>query len=495
MALKYLDAMASDFSPLTIGLFKKSLDVLLPRFYDGFHLNENGFDIPRAMEKYCVVFVPNHKSHADYIVFYYLLYQKYRTRLNIAGGINLDIPLIGGLFRKSGCFFIRRSFTGNALYKLTLESYLCHLLESGDGAVKFFFEGGRTRTGKLLPPKLGFFRLLMDAHGGLRQKGGKPLLFVPVSIVYDRLAEHASLIRELEGEKKRSESIGQLLGLSDLLSRRLGGIRIVLGEPVECKPDCDARDVASRCFREVAANVEVTPVSLLALVLLDAPPRGGLGREELLGNCRTIIHYCRDFSIPCSLGLEEDLGRALSAMVRDGMVRRRADGRYSVGGGQGARLAYFKNTILHHFLVAWAVCAGQDEESLVERHRSLGFEFHLPPVGEFLRRAGEVAVYRAGHPGRVESFARSCRFIEEGRYRCALAIGDLSKECPGGFGYGAYVRRCGGFSSMAKSSMKYFSQCGIVVNRGGCYLVDSSEKLDRLIGIYEKSLVDQFGGH
>ena len=97
-----------------------------------------------------IIFVPNHQSHADYLALNYAFHKDYTDiPVHIAGGINLNIFPIGTMFRKSGCFFIRRSFTNDLNYKNTFEAYLYYLLKQGF-PIEFFFEGGRSRTGKLL---------------------------------------------------------------------------------------------------------------------------------------------------------------------------------------------------------------------------------------------------------------------------------------------------------------------------------------------------------
>ena len=120
----------------------------------------------------------------------------------MAGGDNLNITGVGGWFRKMGCFFIRRRFPDDAIYKLTLEAYLYHLLREGR-VIEFFFEGGRSRTGKLLPPRFGLYRMLMNAHSELSKVSGKKLAFVPVSIAHEYVPESRSLDRELGGDARR----------------------------------------------------------------------------------------------------------------------------------------------------------------------------------------------------------------------------------------------------------------------------------------------------
>ena len=118
------------------------------------------------MSKGSVVLVPNHQSHADYVEINYKFYKKYNRPLYVAGGDNLNIFPIGKIFRGGGCFFIRRSFQSDIIYKLTMEAYLYALLKQKQ-PIEFFFEGGRTRSGKLRPPKFGLYSMLLEAHSHL----------------------------------------------------------------------------------------------------------------------------------------------------------------------------------------------------------------------------------------------------------------------------------------------------------------------------------------
>ena len=158
--------------------FLNVLNNTVDRMYEGINLTfapevEN---FKQVVDDNCVVLVPNHQSHADYIALNYAIIKTFGFPVYIAGGINLNIFPIGFLFRNSGCFFIRRSFNNDILYKLTLEAYLYYLLGEGK-PIEFFFEGGRSRSGKLLPPRYGLFTMLMTAHSYLPQKRKKPLNF------------------------------------------------------------------------------------------------------------------------------------------------------------------------------------------------------------------------------------------------------------------------------------------------------------------------------
>src|SRR5207249_2925275 len=68
--------------------------------------------------------------------------------------------------------------------------------------------GGRSRTGKLLPPKFGMLTLEVDAW----LTGVKPdAYFAPISLSYEKIVEHRSYQHELLGGEKQKEDAKALL--------------------------------------------------------------------------------------------------------------------------------------------------------------------------------------------------------------------------------------------------------------------------------------------
>ena len=84
----------------------------------------------------------------------------------MAAGDNLMIPFFGNLLRGLGAFFIKRKSEKNnhrdEMYQALLHSYIIENLRVGN-SIEFFIEGGRTRTGKMLMPKLGLLSIVVDA--------------------------------------------------------------------------------------------------------------------------------------------------------------------------------------------------------------------------------------------------------------------------------------------------------------------------------------------
>src|SRR5690606_23927382 len=88
-------------------------------------------------------------------------------------------------------------------------------------------EGGRSRSGKLLPPKFGLLSMVVDAALLLHEKR---VSFVPISIGYERIIEEQSYVRELSGEEQQKENVGGLLKTTTILRSRYGRLYVQFGE-------------------------------------------------------------------------------------------------------------------------------------------------------------------------------------------------------------------------------------------------------------------------
>lgn len=131
---------------------------------------------------------------------------------HIAAGDNLDIPLVGSIFRRSGSFFIKRQLTGDVSFKRALRWYVQAMLGRGF-CLEFFPEGGRSRHGCILPAKLGLLRMVIDTlttssaesgpQGGIRPgRVPQDIMLVPVCIDYEHVAEAEGYVEQLLGKPK-----------------------------------------------------------------------------------------------------------------------------------------------------------------------------------------------------------------------------------------------------------------------------------------------------
>jgi glycerol-3-phosphate O-acyltransferase len=247
-----------------------------------------------------IIYVPCHRSHMDYLLLSYVIYVHGYAVPHIAAGINLKLPVIGRFLRMGGAFFIRRSFRGNALYTVVFMKYLAAIMERGH-SIEYFIEGGRSRTGRLLQPKTGM--LSMTVRSFLREPR-RPVVFLPVYFGYERLFEGNAYIGELSGKPKKKETILGLLSSLPRLRERFGRVSVNLGEPIVLTDILDRHDpdwrtlpveedrrspwigtavdeLAQAIMRNINAAAAVTPVNLVAIILL-ATPRQALPEADLL---------------------------------------------------------------------------------------------------------------------------------------------------------------------------------------------------------------------
>jgi len=298
-ARKMVLEIAADYSHPAV----RSLSFLLSNFwnklYDGIAMHH--FDKARAAAPgFEVVYVPSHRSHADYLLMSYQLHMSGVVPPHIAAGVNLNLPLVGPILRRGGAFFLRRTFKGNALYSVIFNEYMAKLIDRGV-PMEYFIEGGRSRTGRLLAPRAGL--LSMTVRAFLRAPR-RPVLFQPVYIGYEKLMEGKSYAGELSGKPKEKETLFALVrGIGKLFKQRYGHVTLNFGEPIELTPlleaasedwrsaaDPDSRPewlggAIDRLAGQIQVNInraaDVNPINLLALTLL-ATPKHAMAEADLL---------------------------------------------------------------------------------------------------------------------------------------------------------------------------------------------------------------------
>ena len=204
----YIEEIAANYNIAIIRVLAAIVGWIINTMFDGHTINTEGMNKVKNMSmKGPLILIPCHKSHIDYLILSYLLYHNNMPCPHIAAGKNLSFWPMGPLFRSGGAFFIRRTFRGAALYSRVFSEYIFKLLEEGFN-IEFFIEGGRSRTGKLILPKLGLLSILLDAY----KKGAcKDMIIAPIFIGYDRVIEESSYLDELEGGQKEPESFAQVI--------------------------------------------------------------------------------------------------------------------------------------------------------------------------------------------------------------------------------------------------------------------------------------------
>ena len=312
----YLDEIAADFSPNFAKFAYYILHTIFKIMFDGIVVNQDGLDAAKeASRKGPVVFIPCHRSHIDYLVLSYMYYKNDLSVPLIAAGKNLSFWPMGPIFRRCGAFFIRRSFHGAVLYANVFSEYIATILQEGYN-VEQFIEGGRSRTGKLLTPKLGMLTILLNT---LKEKRCKNLTIIPIFIGYDRVVEEKSYLKEIKGGEKNPEKFGTLLKASTFLTKRHGTIYIQMARPVSvnalaCDQNVDISTLQGREYNDFAAFVGnkviseinhvtiTTPFAVTASVILNYR-RPTIPYVEIQGLVQTYLRYLKLTKAPVAESL------------------------------------------------------------------------------------------------------------------------------------------------------------------------------------------------
>lgn len=226
-SVKIAEEIVSNQSAAGIRFLYIILEWLWNKLYKGTKVH-NLENIKTLAGKYSIVYLPAHRSHIDYLLLSYILYANGMMPPHIAAGINLDMPIIGGILRRGGAFFMRRSFRQDDLYKAIFEEYVYTLFDKGH-PVEYFVEGGRSRTGRTLKSRPGL--LAMTVKAAMRGTS-KPLLLVPVYFGYERVLEGGTYLGELKGKKKQKESFFSVFKIIPTLKQNFGEVSVNFGEPL-----------------------------------------------------------------------------------------------------------------------------------------------------------------------------------------------------------------------------------------------------------------------
>ncbi|MFO0618346.1 MAG: 1-acyl-sn-glycerol-3-phosphate acyltransferase [Polyangiaceae bacterium] len=299
---KMLRELSALPSPELVEAIAPIADALVQQVYTGIDVDTEGLERLRAASKRGgVVLLPSHKSHVDYLILSYVLKKHMLELPLIASGDNLAFFPVGAMLRRGGAFFIRRSFRGDKLYAALVDAYIRRVIKDG-WAIEFFLEGGRSRTGKLLPPQLGLLNIVVDAALELESR---PLSFVPISIVYERTMEDVELVRERAGAPKEKESARSLLAVGEALLEKYGRVNVQFGQVIDlaafrrdvgldgatltpAKRRALVTRLANRVMSEINNATAVTAGALVATALLDMEGRG-LAHHELVARCGALL--------------------------------------------------------------------------------------------------------------------------------------------------------------------------------------------------------------
>lgn len=360
-----------------------------------------------------LVFLPNHRSYLDTMVLRSALMPCGFPPNNVLGGSNLAIWPFSAIGQRNGIVFIRREFKDDAVYRATLRGYLAHLMSEKQN-LEWYIEGGRTRTGKLRPPRYGVLSYVMDAF---EDHPDHEVYVVPVSVIYDQQHEVEAISHEELGGKKKPESARWMFNFASAQSRRLGRAYLRFGQEFSLteavaltadehgilRPRLAVPKVAFEVANRINAVTPITPGAIVTFALLDNGDRA-ITQEEGRRIVLPLFEYITRRGLPTTeasgTAARARIQESLDRLVAEGVVSRYDGGHepvYSIALKKQHEAAFYRNTIIHWFLnraiaeLAAMEAAEDGAENIPQStwHNArrikdlLKFEFFFPSTREF----------------------------------------------------------------------------------------------------------------
>ncbi len=369
-AFQYFDEIAADFSIGYISIMSRLVDCVFKKIFSGIGYSQEDFAMIReAAKKGPVVVVPSHKSHMDYVIISCLFYSSRIMPPHIVAGANLRFFPMGIIFRHCGAFFMRRSFRGLDLYAVVFKQYIKTLVAEGY-TTEFFIEGGRTRTGKVLFPKLGILKYIIEA---VNEGYSSDVQFLPATINYERVLEENSYSSELKGKEKKKESTVSFVRSRSLLKRNYGRLMLCFNKPVSLMElrnsisrENETEDVAMYLSRRINEITMVTPFSLVTSAMLFSGSKG-FSLSVLRERVTKIMDYLVYEKIPMTDYVKpEDPDSAINYVIdfykKDSIVgllemsgvetglKENLEDVYFLNEDERIKISFYRNTIIHYIV-------------------------------------------------------------------------------------------------------------------------------------------------
>jgi glycerol-3-phosphate O-acyltransferase len=374
---KILDELVAGWSRRLIDIMPTAGRLIYSRGFDP-QIDYDPAQVERlrtAMQRYPGILLWSHRSNLDTLVLAAALQENGLPPAHLFAGVNMAFGPMGAIMRRAGVIFIRRSLGDDPLYRYVLRQYVGYVIEKRFN-LSWSIEGTRSRTGKMLPPRLGLLAYAADAYTEGR---ADDILLLPVSITFDQLHEIGEYAEYARGGAKKPEGFGWLYGFIKAQgARHYGKVYVRFAEPVslraflgppggEIASDPAARRVAlQKIAFEVAwrinQNMPVTATAVVTTILL-AMHGVALTFGQLRLGLADALAYLASRGIPCTasvpaLAAAEPVRATLDALRQGGLVTSAEDGRepvWLIGPDQQLPATFYRNSLIH-FLLDTALC-------------------------------------------------------------------------------------------------------------------------------------------
>lgn len=349
---KYAKRLVANLTYPAMRILKAILGRYWNKAYEGVELI-NADQIYQTAKTHTLIYIPNHRSHIDYLVLSYLLFLNGVAIPHIAAGENLNLPVVGSLLRRCGAFFMRRSFRDDPAYRTLLIDYVSYLVGEGH-SIEFFIEGTRSRSGWMLNPQYGLLHMLLEIQA---KRQTRPIALIPTYIAYERLIESESYRDELSGVAKRNEKLRDLRSVFSVVKFASGRIQVTLGEPIKLEQHVDKHGgdivstqvLAHQVVRDIAANAILTRTNLVACTLFSFGEIGSYPLDLVAHRLEFFRSLLRVESLKHSYTINSQPSvEAIRTVGELGFFELDQDG-IDLANKTLPSLAWFQNNVLHAF--------------------------------------------------------------------------------------------------------------------------------------------------
>ncbi len=317
-------------------------------------------ELSRLMRRHSVAFVMTHKTYIDMFVLGIVLARHGLKIPYIFAGINMAFLGLGQLGRRAGTIFIRRSFKEDEVYKTILRYFIARLVEQQEHFM-WAIEGTRSRTGKLVWPKMGILKYIQEAEAYAK----KEVKYVPISIVYDLIPDVDDMTSEGRGKVKKSESLSWFVQYVQKMGGDFGRISLRVGEPVAYDqleaaviPDDEENEkpsISKFAFGLIHGINSITPVTTSSLICTTLLTKFALSKKQIERSIYYLMQIIEskkpDALVDRGKNLGQAIQRALNLLVKANLVRLVGDGlsaKYSIVPENFLRATYYSNMAVHH---------------------------------------------------------------------------------------------------------------------------------------------------
>ncbi len=320
--------------------------------------------LAKIVRRHPIAFVMTHKTYIDMFVLGIVLVRHGLPLPHIFAGINMDFLGLGLLGRHNGVIFIRRSFKDNLIYKATLRHFIAHLIkEKGD--FMWAIEGTRSRTGKLVWPKLGILKYIKEAEVEAREE----VKYIPVSIVYDLIPDVKEMTLEGRGKRKTKESLAWFMDYVRKMGEKFGRISIRFGDPVDPAENRAAVKIyndpgarvneeggISHFALETAHSInKITPVTTTSLICIALLSKFALTKRGIESDVAALMQFIEnqknDALVDRGQAIGESVQSALNLLLRAGILQQKGDSlhaKYLINPDNYLQATYYANMSVHH---------------------------------------------------------------------------------------------------------------------------------------------------